>query len=174
MFLAFILGGMVAGTVASSAAWLPAFYTFAVPTLAPIASRYILEGNEVSAVMGGFLVLYGAALAVLAHNLNRVLRRSAILQSALGESEKRFRKVRSEKDKRCPGVLRRVASPACDLPCVDPPSPRGHHHRRREAIRTHGPSICAPCTRRLVCRLAGHVGGSGRRPGGLHRGVRWR
>ena len=38
VFLTFVLGGMVAGTVASYTAWLPAFYAFAVPALAPIAS----------------------------------------------------------------------------------------------------------------------------------------
>ena len=64
MFLTFVLGGMVAGTVASYAAWLPAFYAFAVLALAPIASRYFLKGDDVSAVMGGLLVLYGVALAV--------------------------------------------------------------------------------------------------------------
>ena len=93
VFLAFVLGGMVAGAVASYAAWLPAFYAFAVPALAPIASRYILEGDQVSAVMGGFLVLYGVALTVLAHNLNRILIRSVTLKSALGESEERFRLI---------------------------------------------------------------------------------
>ena len=91
MFLAFVLGGMVAGTVASYAAWLPAFYAFAVPILAPFATRFIWEGNEMSAVMGGLVVIYGVALAVLTHNLNRILRRSVDLQSALSTSEVRFR-----------------------------------------------------------------------------------
>ena len=60
---------MVAGTVACYAAWLPAFYAFAVPALAPIASRYFLEGDEVSAVMGGFFAAGPINHLLLKHEL---------------------------------------------------------------------------------------------------------
>ena len=90
VFLAFVLGGMAAGAVASYAAWLPAFYAFAVPVLTPIAIRFFWEGNEMSVVMGGLLFVYGVALAVLAHNVNRVMKKSLLLQSALVESEERL------------------------------------------------------------------------------------
>ena len=56
MFLAFVLGGMVAGTVASYAAWLPTFYAFAVPVLAPIATRFFFTGARVNPKMVGPVV----------------------------------------------------------------------------------------------------------------------
>ena len=98
VFLAFVFGGMVAGTVASYAAWLPAFYAFAVPVLCPIAIRFFWEGNEISTVMGGLLVVYGVALAVLTHNVNRHLRRSVDLQNEIVERKRSEGKLReSEK-----------------------------------------------------------------------------
>ena len=46
-----------------------------------------------SVVMGGLLFVYGVALAVLAHNVNRVMKKSLLLQSALVESEERLRTI---------------------------------------------------------------------------------
>ncbi len=46
MFLAFVFGGLVAGTVVSYAYWVPAFLAYAVPSLLPLAARLIWEGTE--------------------------------------------------------------------------------------------------------------------------------
>ena len=95
VFLAFVFSGVVAGAVGSYAAWPPAFYAFAVPALGPLAIRFFWEGSEMSAVMGGMIVVFGAVLAVLTHNVNRHLRKSVGLQNEVAErkrSEEQLRK----------------------------------------------------------------------------------
>lgn len=91
--LAFCLGGLVAGSLVSYVSWPLAFFAFAVPTLAPLITRLIAQADEVHVIMGVMLILFGGALAVLARNINRSLTQSLALQSALGNSEGRFRGV---------------------------------------------------------------------------------
>ncbi|NQV98303.1 MAG: PAS domain S-box protein [Rhodospirillales bacterium] len=91
--LAFCLGGLVAGSVVSYASWLPAFAAFAVPALVPLIVQLIMRDDEVQFVMGVMLLIYAIALAVLARTINRTLLQSQALQSALGNSEGRFRGV---------------------------------------------------------------------------------
>ena len=80
VFLAFILGGLAAGTLVSYGAWLPAFFAYTLCSLAPIVVLFIWQGDETSVVMGVTLALFAAAVSVLARNVNRTLRRSVELQ----------------------------------------------------------------------------------------------
>jgi len=87
VFLAFALGGMVAGSVGGYAAWPPAFCAFAVPTLAPIIVLNLLGENETTTFMGVLLFIFGSALAVLTHNVNKIMAQTVELRDALKESE---------------------------------------------------------------------------------------
>ena len=80
VFLAFIMGGLVAGTLVSYGAWLPAFFAYTLCSLGPIVVLFVWQGDETSVVMGLTLALYAAAVSMLARNVNRTLRQSVELQ----------------------------------------------------------------------------------------------
>ena len=73
MFLAFVFGGLVAGTVVSYAYWVPAFLAYAVPSLLPLAARLIWEGTELAVTMGVTVIIFIAAASALVRNTNRSL-----------------------------------------------------------------------------------------------------
>ena len=52
VFLAFILGGMVAGAVASLSSVMTAFSAFAFPALLPLVAQFFLQGGTIS-LLGG-------------------------------------------------------------------------------------------------------------------------
>lgn len=80
VFLAFILGGLVAGSMASYAIWLPAFHVYTLASMLPIIVRFLAVGEEIPVIMGLILTIYVVALTVLAGNVNRTLKQSVELQ----------------------------------------------------------------------------------------------
>ena len=78
---------MVAGSVGGYAAWPPAFYAFAVPSLAPITFLNFPGDSETATFMGVLLFNFGGALAVLTHNVNKIIAQTVELRDALKESE---------------------------------------------------------------------------------------
>jgi signal transduction histidine kinase len=63
LFMAFVLGGMVAGAVATYSFQRLAFVVFALPALAPITIRYLTFASDpMHLAMGGMLVLFGALM----------------------------------------------------------------------------------------------------------------
>jgi hypothetical protein len=66
VFVAFILGGMVAGSVTTLAPVFPAFLAYAVLTLVPAAIRFPLEQGYVHYAMGWLVVVFLAAVIVIA------------------------------------------------------------------------------------------------------------
>jgi signal transduction histidine kinase len=66
VFVAFVLGGMVAGSVATLAPVLPAFFAFAVLALAPITARFALEHELIQYAMAWMVVLFLAAMVIIA------------------------------------------------------------------------------------------------------------
>ena len=66
VFLAFILGGMVAGAVASLSSIMTAFSAFAFPALLPLVAQFFLQGGTISLAMGLLLVCFNAGLFVIA------------------------------------------------------------------------------------------------------------
>jgi signal transduction histidine kinase/CheY-like chemotaxis protein len=73
LFLAFVVGGMVAGAAGTLAYYLPAFYAFAVPALLPLAARIALQGDRIHLAMGALLVVYGLVLVFTAGNSSRAI-----------------------------------------------------------------------------------------------------
>lgn len=70
--VAFVIGGMVAGASSSTATSGPTFAAFSVPALAPVI-LVLLMGSSVMVVMGVMLLLFGAAMTILARQAGRVL-----------------------------------------------------------------------------------------------------
>ena len=66
VFVAFLLGGMVAGSVTTLAPVFPAFLAYAVLTLVPAAVRFTLEQDYVHYAMGWLILVFLAAVVVIA------------------------------------------------------------------------------------------------------------
>lgn len=66
VFVAFMLGGMVAGSVATLAPVFPAFLVYALLTLVPVAIRFPLQQDYVHYAMGWLILVFLAAVIVIA------------------------------------------------------------------------------------------------------------
>jgi signal transduction histidine kinase len=73
MFIAFVLGGMVAGSVSTLSPLFPAFTAFAVLTLVPMMLRFSLEHQLIHYAMGWLTVVFLAAVLVIAWRSHRSL-----------------------------------------------------------------------------------------------------
>ena len=66
VFVAFMLGGMVAGSVTTLAPIFPAFVSFAVLTLVPVIVRFTMEHDIIQYGMGWMSLVFLAAVAIIA------------------------------------------------------------------------------------------------------------
>lgn len=66
VFVAFILGGMVAGSVSTLAPVFPAFVAYAVLTLVPAAIRFPMQQDPVHYAMGWLILVFLVAVIVIA------------------------------------------------------------------------------------------------------------
>ncbi len=70
-FLAFVLGGMVAGAAGAFSALMPVFLSFSLPALTPLALRFFVLGDEFHLSMGGMIVLFAVLMWGTAKRYNR-------------------------------------------------------------------------------------------------------
>ena len=105
VFVAFILGGMVAGSVTTLAPVFPAFLAYAVLTLVPVAIRYPLQQDYVHYAMGWMVVVFLAAVIVIARrshvHMSDMLRlriENAGLTGELHATRERLRRARQSSD----------------------------------------------------------------------------
>ena len=69
IFLAFVLGGMIAGGTAVYSALQPAFWAFTLPVISPLAMRFFLLDDQLHMAMGGMSLLFVALMFVtVRHN----------------------------------------------------------------------------------------------------------
>lgn len=73
MFIAFVLGGMVAGSVSTLASLFPAFAAFAVLTLVPMMLRFALEKQLIHYAMGWLTLVFLGAVLLIAWRSHRSL-----------------------------------------------------------------------------------------------------
>ena len=106
-FLAFVLGGMVAGAAGAFSVSFKAFLAFTLPTLAPLSFYFFLMGDPVHIAMGGLLMLFGIMLSVAAMRVDAASTASsklrfenenlmAYLAAAKERTDKLNEKLRSE------------------------------------------------------------------------------
>ena len=69
-FLAFVIGGMVAGAAATYAIVMKAFFAYSLPALAPLTIRLLLMGDEIHITMGGMAIIYGVMILLVAMRVN--------------------------------------------------------------------------------------------------------
>jgi signal transduction histidine kinase len=73
VFVAFMLGGMVAGGVSTLAPVFPAFAGFAVLALVPAMLRFVLEQHLIHYAMGWMILVFLGAMLLIAHRSHRNL-----------------------------------------------------------------------------------------------------
>lgn len=71
VFLTFMLGGMVAGTVGIYSTVLSAFFFFSVPTLLPMTLKFFFTGGQIHFAMGFLILLFWIIMGITAFKLNR-------------------------------------------------------------------------------------------------------
>jgi signal transduction histidine kinase/CheY-like chemotaxis protein len=79
-FAAFILGGMSAGAIATSASVMAAYLTFVLPALLPIALLFLVQGDRLHLVMGVMGLVFIGALLVTGRHAGRLLHSTLALQ----------------------------------------------------------------------------------------------
>ncbi len=72
LFLAFVLGGMIAGATAVYAALPEAFLAYMVPTIIPLLIRFFSLGDELHVAMGGMSLLFVALMYVTVYHNHTV------------------------------------------------------------------------------------------------------
>lgn len=73
IFLAFVIGGMAAGAAISLSYSLPTFFAFLLPSVLPLAARFLIAGTATHVAMGAMALLFTLALALFARNQHAVL-----------------------------------------------------------------------------------------------------
>jgi signal transduction histidine kinase len=71
-----VAGGMIAGSAAVLASYLPAFFGYCVPIVLAVAVRFVVEADALHLVMALFVLVYGVALSMVAANNNQALTES--------------------------------------------------------------------------------------------------
>jgi signal transduction histidine kinase len=84
-FVAFVLGGMVAGASATFSIRMDAFLAYTVPALAPLAIRFVSMGDELHVAMGVMVILFGLLLTATAHRVHQLTSRTCALSGELLE-----------------------------------------------------------------------------------------
>ena len=80
VFLAFVLGGLIAGSTTSLSPVQWIFRVFVFLLIIPMVLRFILMGGEVYLTMGGMLAIYGALCIVMSSRIYTTLVTSIHLQ----------------------------------------------------------------------------------------------
>ncbi len=70
VFIAFVLGGMVAGAVGVFSAIFSFFLIYSIPALVPITIRFITMGDEIHRAMGTMIALYAVLIFLTAKRVN--------------------------------------------------------------------------------------------------------
>lgn len=86
VFLAFVLGGMVAGAIPFLSAVENAYPFFAVPVMFPITFEMLAQGDRIHLIMGMMTLIFGLAMLASAAQVQRVFRDSVELRLKLVSS----------------------------------------------------------------------------------------
>ncbi|MEW6543393.1 MAG: PAS domain S-box protein [Nitrospirota bacterium] len=82
VFLSFVLAGMTAGAVTTLSPVREAFLSFAIPTLVPLALRFLAQGDPLGYAMGGMVALFTVIMAFVARKMHDTLATSLTLRFA--------------------------------------------------------------------------------------------
>jgi PAS domain S-box-containing protein len=80
IFLAFVVGGMIAGSTAVHAARQEAFFAYSLPTVIPLLIRFVQQGDDLHFAMGSMGLLFFATMVMTARHNGRMIEQSLRLQ----------------------------------------------------------------------------------------------
>ena len=111
----FVLSGMTVGAVFQQSAYLPAFFSFALPATVPQVVCYLAKGDRVSIAMSLMLAVYVVVVALMGRFINRRIVDAVQLNStrppSIANCRPRWPRVKpfSTKSSRSAGVRRSVS-----------------------------------------------------------------
>lgn len=77
-----VIGGVAAGAIAPYSAWMPAYVSFSVPMVLPLAARFLWENDSSLNLIGFMILIYLVLCIVSSANYQKMLLRSIDLQFA--------------------------------------------------------------------------------------------
>lgn len=80
LFIAFMLGGMVAGASALYSIRLDAFFLFALPAVLPVTINFLIKGGEIYFIMAIVCLIFLGAMSFSAFHIFRISNRSLELR----------------------------------------------------------------------------------------------
>jgi two-component system, cell cycle sensor histidine kinase and response regulator CckA len=80
IFIAFVLGGMVAGAAGTFSVIIGTFIVYSLPALVPIIVRFFAVGDHIHVTMGGMTILFGLLMFLTAKRVNTATVASLKLQ----------------------------------------------------------------------------------------------
>ena len=120
-FIAFVLGGMIAGSITGTSAYLPAVFGFAVPAILPAMVAFFSRGSMMPATMGFMLAAFTTVVLMMGVRANRWiadLARKRIAEAALTadlESQIAERKRAESELVKSNDIVRAVATSAYEI-----------------------------------------------------------
>ena len=120
-FIAFVVGGMMAGAVAGDSAFLPALIGFSVPACLPVIFAFFARGDPMSITMGLMITAFTAVLGLVGfranHWITSIARREIIQRGLAADLERRIaeRQAAERELHRSNGILQAVAASATEI-----------------------------------------------------------
>jgi diguanylate cyclase (GGDEF)-like protein/PAS domain S-box-containing protein len=120
-FIAFVVGGMMAGAVAGDSAFLPALIGFTVPAVLPVIFAFFARGDLMSITMGLMVAGFTAVLGLVGFRANHwiasIARREITQRALAAELESRIaeRKEAERELYRSNGILQAIAASATEI-----------------------------------------------------------
>ena len=84
-FMAFVLGGMVAGAAGLYSVMMTAFLAFSLPVLTPLILRFLLTGDEIHLAMGSMVLLFAVLMTLTAKRIHATTINNVCLQLEKGD-----------------------------------------------------------------------------------------
>jgi signal transduction histidine kinase len=98
IFLTFVIGGMCAGAVVTSAPHLPSLLAFVLSGSLPMASRFFFEGRPTATALGVMILVFAGAMSVAGMHLNRFFVETMRLRFELGAANRRLQAEIAERE----------------------------------------------------------------------------
>jgi signal transduction histidine kinase len=98
IFLTFVIGGMCAGAVVTSASHLPSLLAFLLSASLPVAAGFLSQGTQTAIALGAMTLVFAAALSLAGVYLNRFFGEAMRLRSELSEANFRLQAEMAERE----------------------------------------------------------------------------
>ena len=119
-FIAFVIGGMVAGAVSAFTSVISSFFIFSLPALVPVCIRFFIFGDEIHIAMGAMALLFLLLVCMSAMRMHQnILRLLALkyektalvdhLRQEVAQRKKTQENLRRQKEQVEETVTRRTA-----------------------------------------------------------------